>query len=189
MSVILAGCYVYLSFGLYYTKRTGTIARIRMTTAVGKVGISYVMISHWGLYGAAYSGLITSLVTTVWAYTLARRYYRDIIDWRKIGLVVGAAVTLYLLIDSFETAQIAGWAAPLSDWGAAAVAFLEGTPLGAWKDGKVIQMLEARGDLILELIVKTLFAASYLVVLPLVRTETHRALARAVTRLYRRSQV
>jgi O-antigen/teichoic acid export membrane protein len=176
MKIIVGACYGYLAFGLLYAKRTGKIARITMVVSVIKVALAYVMISNWGIYGAAWSGFIAMSIKLIWGSIWADRYYHLPIDWRSVMLILTVAVVIFLGIDSIETETIAAWAAPVLEKSRDLLAGMQDTWLGQWKNGKVLQILIEKSDLMLELGVKTLLAAVYLILMPLVHVETRQKL-------------
>lgn len=183
LQVIMHGVGMHLTFGLIYAKRTGVMARLAMLTATIKVGLAYVLISTWGLYGAAWSSLLASTIYAVWGHVLARRHYPFLMEWPKLALMTGAAVALFLGIDRLTTEQIAAWGAPLLDAMQSGLDGLRGTWLGTWRDGKLLIILSRRGDLVLDLGVRTLLTAAYLLIMPLVHTETQRRIGRRWARL------
>ncbi|MEZ4386111.1 MAG: lipopolysaccharide biosynthesis protein [Candidatus Krumholzibacteriia bacterium] len=178
VTTVLMGCYGYLQFGLFWAKKTDLIARTRIVTAIGKVGLSYLMISLWGIYGAAYSAMIMNAVLVVWIHILSQRYYHQIIEWHKIALIVGGAALLFVAIDRIETATIAGWLQPLAPAARALVDRLADTWLGTWKDGKVVALLDRSGILVVDLAVRTLLCGLFLLLMPFVHVETQQKLAR-----------
>jgi len=186
LQVIVHGVGLHLSFGLPYAKRTGTMARLAMATSALKVGLSYVMISVWGLYGAAWAGLVTATVHAGWGYILARPHYRVVLEGRKLALIVGWAIVLFLIINGISTEAIAARGAPLMSRIQDALVGLQETWLGQWKDGKVLRILSERGDLALDLVVRTLLVGLYLAIMPLVHVETQRKLMRRLARPGRR---
>lgn len=174
--VVLMGVANYAGFGLFYAKRTDLMARVVIVTSFVKVAISYAMIAVWGLYGAAWSGLIIAGVILVWRWRLSQRFYRMELDWPRIAMIVGVGGGLVYAISLVSTDAIAVWGAPALDLFVRAANGLQGTALGDWKDGKVIVMLVDRGPLVLDLIVRTLLASTYLLLMPLVHIETARKL-------------
>ena len=176
LSIIILGCTVYMQFGIYYAKRTDVAARIMMGTSAIKVGLSYLMISQWGIYGAAWSGFITAGIRIIWITIKSQRFYRLHMDYRRISIIIGTAVVIFLGIDSLDTDTIASWGAPLLDQSQIFLEGLNDTWLGRWKDGKVIAILVEKSDLVLGLFVRTLLIGSYLVILPLIFPGSRRKL-------------
>ena len=175
---IVGACFGYFHFGLVYAKRTSKIAQVTMVTSVIKVGLSYVMISNWGIYGAAWSGLLAMTLQTVWSYFLADRYYHIPIDWRRVLTMVGTAVVIFIVVDRIDTATIATWGSPILDRTADFLASMQDSWLGRLKDGKVLGLLIDKIDLVMELIVKTILVSAYLVLFPIVHAETRQKLMR-----------
>jgi O-antigen/teichoic acid export membrane protein len=169
LSIITMSCFTYLHFGLYYSKRTDILSRINIVTSIIKVASSYVMISKWGIYGAAWSGLITATIKMIWSYIHAQRFYPLRIDWRRITFMLGTAVVIFIVVDSLDTATITSWSGPLLERGREFLEGLRPTWLGQWKDGRVLQVLIDKSALVLDFIIRTLLASLYLLILPLVK--------------------
>jgi O-antigen/teichoic acid export membrane protein len=183
MQVIVHGIGLHLTFGLIYAKRTDIMARLAIFTAAIKVGLAYLMISTWGLYGAAWSSFAAATIYTVWGFFLARSYYRFLMEWRKLAFMTGFAVALFLYIDTIETESIAAWGAPFleatKDW----MQGLNDTWLGRWRDGRLLNIMFDRSDLVFDLCIRSLLVSIYLLILPLVHTETKRSLGQRLARL------
>ncbi len=176
LQVIVHGAGMHLTFGLIYAKRTGIMARLAILTSAFKVGLSYVMISAWGLFGAAWSSLIAASIYTIWGHFLARRHFRIQLEWHKLLLIMGSALALFAAIDTLESTTIAARGAPIVDAARTGLESLRDTWLGTWKDGKLLRLLGERGDLVLDFVVRSLLVALYLVILPLVHSETRNRL-------------
>ena len=174
LQIIVKGVAIHFLFGLEYRKRTDIIARLTIVTSVAKVGLSYLMISLWGIYGAAWSALIASSVYCLWGMILAQRFYRVQYSWRRIGLIVFLGGGLLLMVDNLSTESIVAWGRPFIDGLHGQVESLEGTWLGRWKDGKVLVALSERSELILELIVRTALVCLFLVLVPIFHNEVGR---------------
>jgi len=175
--IVLMGVANYAAFGLFYAKRTDLMARITIVTSIAKVGLSYLMISIWGLHGAAWSGLVTTSVMVIWRSVLGQRFYRLEPEWGKIMLIVVAAGGLVAGIGQVSTESIATWGAPAVDLMGRMATSLEGTALGDWKNGKLIELFLERSPLVLDLAVRTLMALSFLLLMPLVHIETQKKIA------------
>lgn len=175
---VAMGVAAYAGFGLLYAKRTDLFARILIVTSVIKVGLSYFMIVKWGLYGAAWSGFFSAVAIAIWRAILSQRFYRLEIDWRKAGLIVAVAGGLSFGIARISTESIAAWGAPALDLLQRAAAGMQDTWLGTWKGGKVLTILTERSSLVLALVVRTVMAASYLLILPVVHIESQRKIMR-----------
>ncbi|MFO7653425.1 MAG: lipopolysaccharide biosynthesis protein [Candidatus Krumholzibacteriia bacterium] len=178
VTTIVLAAYVHLHFGLYYAKKTGLLARIRMVTSALKVAVSYTAISLWGLYGAAYSALVTASVLLVWSFVVSQRYYRLVLEWSKLAAMVGASVALFLALNAIDMEVVVRWASPAAGAANGALDSLGNTWLGTWKDGKVITMLAESGEKVLEIGVKSILSLSFLLMMPLVHHETGERVAR-----------
>jgi len=180
LALILTGCYYHVSFGLYYAKDTATMSKLRAATSVVKVLLSYLFIRFWGLYGAAWSAFITALILATAGGVLAQRRYRIELEWRKIAAVVGWAVVLFLLLTRTDLRVLGAWRWLDGTALPQLVDILSRTPVGSWKDGKVMALLSERSALTADLVLQVLFCFGYLAIVPALHSETRRRLLRRI---------
>ncbi len=172
VTAILMGVYMHLSFGLYYAKETKTMALIRGVMSAVKVGLSFLFINLWGLYGAAYSAMVTQAALTTWGATISQRRYRIDLEWRKLALITVSAAALFVVLANVDLSGLSGYRwlrDSVLPW---AVDGLSGTDLGEWKEGKILGLLGERAHLIADLVVRTLLCCGYLLVFPVIHRET-----------------
>ena len=118
---------------------------------LGKLtALSYLFIRTWGLDGAAYAGFIAALFALIWAGRVSQRRYRVIYEYRKITLIVVAAVLVYVGI-TYGPVERLPWIEPIErllNQGVAGA--LKDTSLAAWRGGKVLTIVEEKaGDVAL----------------------------------------
>jgi O-antigen/teichoic acid export membrane protein len=168
VTTILAGCTSYLSFGILYRKKTMILSLIKSVLTPAKIFLGFLLISTWGLQGAAYSALLVEIVTLVWIGIKAQALYRIPLEYSKISFMIAGAFIIFHLLNGsnysdFGPAMYMGkhWFSPL-------MAFLQATPLGEWKSGKLVLVFQSRQDQLISLVLNTIFSLSFLVLLPLV---------------------
>jgi len=166
VTLIFSGSYYHLMFGLYYTKRTHEISRIRVITSLLKIAASWFLIHQWGIYGAAWSACFVWALTAVWAGFRAQRVYPIRIEYGRLAAIILTA----LAIDrALAISDPGGWGFSLWIENSAIPAFLslvEATPLGAYKNGRILVVLAEKSPLIALLAVKTLLSCSFLLIFP-----------------------
>lgn len=160
-TTVVAAANMYLVFGLIYRKQTWAITRIRIVTAGLKIALSAAFIALAGLRGAAYSALIMEIVVLVWIFIKAQRAYPLSLEYRKIAVLSTSAVVLVLAIDKL----------PLYAGGLLnhverilfdnLTGFLASTPLGTWRSGKLIDLLNDRTFDFARLFVNCVFCLFY----------------------------
>lgn len=179
LTVLMQSSMYHFIFGIFYMKHTGDWAKVRGVMAVLKVGLSVLFILKWGLYGAAFSACVTMAVTLVWAGRIGMRYYGFPIEKAKVFSMITVAVAIFVLL---QVSDFSGWRIlepARESWLPGFAEALRGTFLGTWKDGKAIVLLLERKELIVDLVVRGFFSASFLILLPLVHDPTrHKALGR-----------
>jgi O-antigen/teichoic acid export membrane protein len=169
VSLILAGCYMHMMFGLYYYKKTKTISLIRSVTAVLKIGLSWFFISRWGINGAAYAAVVGWTIMLVWNGTLSHALYPIKLEYKRIALIVLSAVAVQFVITiiNIENFGIYQWLDQSLVPALANNSFLAGL-----KDGKVTITLAEKSGMIAAFSVKLLMVMSYLFLFPVLHDKT-----------------
>ena len=83
--------------GLQITKRTRIIGLMLTIIAVFNLGINLLLVPVWGIYGAAFSSLISQLVFFLVLYYYAQKYYPLPYRLDKVGLIIFSGVIIYLI--------------------------------------------------------------------------------------------
>ena len=185
VTTVLAGMTTYMVFGLYYRKQTKILTMIRSVCAVIKVGLALLFINLWGLSGAAWSALITEGIILSWIFRHAQKAYPIHLEYGKILTLVLAAVAIGFTAGIVDYSNF--WPSVylkthiLDDLRL----FLTSTPLGAWRDGKLIALLQTREDQFVSLILNLLIGSTYLALLPLAQP----GLARGAVKHFRLNRV
>jgi O-antigen/teichoic acid export membrane protein len=169
VTTIVSCCYVYLSFGLFYAKDTRTLTIINSSTSVIKIPMAYLMISDFGLQGAAYSALITGTLGLAWTFVLSQRRYRLPLEWGKILSIVAFASMLAGILVTADLRDTAASRWLQEELIQEAISVLSGSSLAEWKNGKLITMLATRTGHFAELILLGLGCALFLALLPMTR--------------------
>lgn len=154
LTVIMAGVYYHVAFGLFYAKHTKTLAQIRGWTAAVKVVMSWSLISTFGLAGAAWSAAIISAISVVVGFVLSQRRYRVDMEWTKITAIVSLAFGLFFLLNSWDATTSAVYRTIESRWLPFCTDQMAAGPLGSWKEGKIPIILAERSGPVTETLVK-----------------------------------
>jgi O-antigen/teichoic acid export membrane protein len=168
---ILNGCEFHLGFGLYWAKDMKRVSLIRTVLAVIKVGLSYVLIRRWGIYGAAISPALMAGASLVWFAVESQKRYALRIEWRKIGGMVAAAILLFLIVSHLDLRSWLPHVWVREEMVHGTAEWLHGTSAASWKDGRVVEMFESRAMPMTDVIVRTVLGLSYLGLWPLVRRQ------------------
>jgi len=171
VTTILASANTYLLFGLLYSGQTATITRIRMTVAVVKLGFSTILVMTLGLAGAVYSALVMEIIMLVWIFNKAQQAYWLPLEYHKIIVLCGSAVALVVFIDhlpQFASGVLNRVETSLFD---NLIAFLANTPLGGWRSGKLIEVLDNRTAEFAKLLVSCCLCLPYGALILVVKPE------------------
>jgi len=182
VTVILRGAYYHVTFGLFYAKHTKTIAKIRGWTSVFKVALSWLFISTFGLFGAAWSAAIISVVLVVVGFTLAQRQYQICLEWKKIALILGTAFGIFLVFSDWDASGSGVYQLITGKWLPALADGIANSPLGNFKDGKLPVMLTERSAPIADVIIKGLISVLFGLLIPILHNETRWKIKRKLGR-------
>ena len=179
VTTVLAGATSYMVFGLLYMKETRVIALIKSVCAIIKIGLSVLFIKLWGLKGAAWSALVVECIILYLTVQKSQKAYPIRIEFGKIAVMVLACFVIdfgITLIDYSSFPPAAYLKTHMMD---NIKLLLASTFLESWKDGKLVNLLQEREDVIISLIINLLFSLSYLVLFPIIQPElVKRALGR-----------
>lgn len=183
VTTILQGLQFHLAFGLYYAKDTALVSKLRMGAAVIKVLLSWVFISRWGIYGAAFSAAVMGAVGLAADFHFSEKRYKLPLEWRTLGAIVFAAVAAFIWLANWDVTATAlfGWVdGTLVPRVQAALA---DSVLAGWRDGRLVSELRDHSEPVTEILLKGLFAAGFGTLLPLVHPPTRSKWLAAARRL------
>lgn len=169
MTLILQGCETHLNFGLFLAKHTAVVTRLRVVVALVKIGLTFVFVSTWAIYGAAFSAAIMSGVTLVTAYVLAQRRYRIELERLKLATIAGMALGLFVFLHFARLAETPAVARATARMVAGVARAADGTALATWHRGVVMTMLREGGRPIAEILVNGGIALGFGLLVPWVR--------------------
>lgn len=172
LTLILQGCEVHLTFGLFYAKHTSVIARIRIVTCLAKIGLAYLFVSTWAVYGAAFSAAIMAFVTLVVAGHFAQRRYRIRLEWLKVSVLAGSALAIFAVVRLGDVSRLPGFAFIASDFTSWMSRLLRGTFVDTWRGGVLTKTLAEDGRQIAEIFISGSVALAYGLLLPWVRDQS-----------------
>lgn len=174
LTMILQGCYWHVGFGLYYSKETRLMAVIRGVSSAVKVGLSVLFINLWGLFGAAWSAALINMIVLVWGGVVSQRRYAIGYEWKKLVFIGVTSGTAYAVLSNLDLSSFSVYEWFRVDALPGLAHGLDGTALGAWKDGKLVRMLGERNDLVADLLVRTALCLPYALLIPALHWETRR---------------
>ena len=180
LTVVLMGASRHLIFGLAYAKDTATISKVRTTMAAFKIGLSWLFISTWGLFGAAFSAAVTGLISNIIMFHYSQKKYPLKLEYKALSIMALTAGGIFYWLANWDPSStsafgfIDGQFLPWIQGG------LEQSFLGSWKDGKLIAVLSERRPLFADVLLKGTLAASFIVVLPIIHQPTRLKWAAAV---------
>jgi O-antigen/teichoic acid export membrane protein len=171
-TLILQGCEGHLNFGLFYAKHTSVITKLRTVTALMKIPLAYMFVSIWSIYGAAFSAAIMSIVSLVFSYHLSQKRYQIRIEWVKVSVLAGAAITIFAVVRLWDVTRLPGFSfisADLTSWIANVC---QSTFIGSWRDGVLVKTLREDSRQVAEIMINGSVAMAYGLLLPWVRDES-----------------
>lgn len=107
VTAILWATYTYVCFGLIYRAMTPTMSVIKTTTALIKIGMSVLLVSRWGIAGAAYSACLAATIALTWTTWRAQKVYPLRLQIGRWLVMAFVALALYMLGTIWITPQTA----------------------------------------------------------------------------------
>ena len=172
ISTIMKASYYHLAFGLFYAKDTKSIAKIRVISSAFKVPLTWFFISTWGIFGAAYSALVTSVVINIVICRASQKKYHLDFEWKKIAVITGGGLLMFILIIRWDLTNNAMYLYCNQSFFPWLADQLQATYLGTWKSGKAVALFSDRTEAMAEILVRGLAAVSYVALLPYVHEKS-----------------
>ena len=177
VSTILNASYYHLTFGIIYAKHTGLFARIRIWSSLAKVVLSLVFVGLWGVSGAAISAAMTSGGMLIVGYRMAQRRYAIRLEWLKIGAMLAFGILLYATATGINWPSTELFRRFEDSFIPRLAEIARATPLAIWRDGKIPDLLIARGAGIVEVIFRGSVCLAFGLLLPFVHGASRRRLS------------
>jgi O-antigen/teichoic acid export membrane protein len=174
LTVILVGAVRHLNFGMAYAKNTAMISKVRTSTAVVKVVLSWFFISTWGIYGAAFSAVVVAAITVVLFYYFSQKHYHLDLQWNALASIAVLGGGLFVVVTQWDVASFGVYGVLNDQFLPWINDGLRDTFLGTWKDGKVITKLTDRSGPVSEMIINGTVATSFIALLPVIHAPTRR---------------
>jgi O-antigen/teichoic acid export membrane protein len=168
ITTIVMGSISSVEFGLVYRKKTGTLSKIMSITSILKIAFSMLMISSFGITGAAYSACICAILQISLVGVYSHRQYAVGWEYKKLLFIAISALAIAItghqmeLTGLFPTRYFRAEVFPMiSD-------MLGSTFIGTWKSGKVLHILLEKQDQLTLLLSNTLLSLSFLAIVPII---------------------
>lgn len=85
----------HLNFGLMVARKTRIMAAINLSNAAMVLGLNWLLIPRFGIFGAAYATLLGFVAKVCLTWYASRRYYRPEFETRRLIQLVGTAFSIY----------------------------------------------------------------------------------------------
>ena len=107
IGVFFQGFYLLTSIGLNITKQTRYYPVATITAAAVNVGMNFLLIPRYGIYGAAWANGVSYGVQAVLGLRLSQRFYPIPYEWGRLARVCGAGIVAYATAVLLPRANIA----------------------------------------------------------------------------------
>jgi len=96
LAYVFWGIGFYVQLGMFLANRTNLVGLVGAAAAGVNLVLNYLLISYWGMMGAAWATLLSFLVLAVGSYWCSQRVFPLRLGVARVGLGLGFAATLYL---------------------------------------------------------------------------------------------
>jgi O-antigen/teichoic acid export membrane protein len=104
--VVLMGIQRMLFFQLEISKKTKLIPTIVGSVTVLNISLNLLLIPYFDMMGAAYANILSNLGAVIAAYYVAQKYYPITYEIRRLWMLFGVAIVLYLFTLLFNDFSI-----------------------------------------------------------------------------------
>jgi O-antigen/teichoic acid export membrane protein len=167
VTTILASANGLLLFGLIYRKKTSTISAVKVSMAVLKIPLAFLMIVEFQLKGAAYSALVVETITTFAVWHRSQKHYRIEYEYTKLLLIAGYGLLTYLLIANYGIAQMFDLSSLKQAMRGLAIDVIGRSPLSDRTSAKLLETVLDKQDALISLIMDILSSLVFLIAAPL----------------------
>ena len=153
----------HLNFGLIYGKKTGKISTVLIVISILSVPAYIALIKPFGLLGIFMAAFCLYTLQAYLVHRIGKRYYAVKYEFRKLLTMFAVAAVLVIAIcqlnleNSRWIADLKIWLSPLMKQ---TLAILN---LDGFKEGKLLMVFTDKLVYVIEALIKTLLATSYLI--------------------------
>ena len=101
-SYVVFGMSNFFTFGFMIANKTKNISSIQLMVALGNIVLNYFLVKEHGIYGAAYSTLLTFIVQFCVMCYFSQKLYRVTLEIRRILKIFLAAVFIFSACNLFS---------------------------------------------------------------------------------------
>ena len=96
IAFIFKGLQYMFMLGFHYVKKTKYIAYIVSSILFVNIGLNYLLIPHYGIWGASLATMISSFLIAAISYKVSEKFYPVHYELGKMFTVFGVGIILYL---------------------------------------------------------------------------------------------
>jgi len=96
LAYIFSGGKMVVSLGLFLEQQTKYIAISTICALIINIGLCFLLIPHFNMYGAAYAGLVSFIFLYIFSYYLAQKYYPIPYENQKLVILFIVGIVLFI---------------------------------------------------------------------------------------------
>jgi O-antigen/teichoic acid export membrane protein len=108
LSMVIFGCQYHFDFGILHSKKTKYLAYINVGCSAVQVGLNFLLIKNYGMWGAVWSSTISLGLQTFLLYLVSDRLYRISYEFGRIGRYMLVACLFYGISTQLHAGIILG---------------------------------------------------------------------------------
>jgi len=102
LAYVFYGLGYYAQLGMFLTSKTKLIGVVSSVAALMNLGLNYVLISRFGMMGAAWATFLSFFAIAVGSYWGSQRVFPLSLGVKRVAIAMGLAVGFYLISQSFK---------------------------------------------------------------------------------------
>jgi len=103
LAYIVSSFQMHFNVGIMFKKKTKYLMYINFVTGGINILLNFIMISRWGMWGAAWATLICFVIKVALIYVVGNRLVKIAIEWVRVLKLVAIAAVMYVAITPIET--------------------------------------------------------------------------------------
>ena len=103
---LLFSLHYHLHFGLLVAKKTKILAAINLSNGFLILLANWLLIPRFGMFGAVYATILAFIYKDSLTWHFSKKYFRPRFEMRRIAILMGAAVAIYLASLTIRTSNL-----------------------------------------------------------------------------------
>jgi len=106
LAYIIFSFHFHFNIGIMMKKATKYIAYVNIINGVLNLVLNFIFIKYYNIWGAAFATLFCFIFKVCLTYYYSNRFYKIVMEWKRIAILFAAAFILYFLGMQVDTSSV-----------------------------------------------------------------------------------